>query len=181
MVRAWVIGVLAVMMVLPWPNPASACGGRVEILFFDSDGDIFAIRNKSEPKLAVESLMIRLTGSTGRVFFDTDFGGPGANMPTEFAAIEGAVGFLGATPVGDGDEVVLLKFSKFLPGLEFLFMVDVDDRLEDSEYGQAVVSGGELAGAEAEAVLVMPGGLTAKAEGRFGTDGRALLKSGVCA
>ena len=185
LIRSLIFVVLAVVLMLSGATPAAACGGRVEILFFDSDGDIFAIRNKSEPKLALESLVIRLTGSYGRVFFDTDFGGLGANMPTEFAAVSdvagGEVGFQGATPVDDGSEVVLLTFSKFLPGREFMFMVDVDDRLEDSEFGQAVVSGAEIEGAKAEAVLIMPGGHAAKAKGNFGDDGRALLKSGVCA
>ena len=178
LIRSLIFGVLAVVLMLSGATPAAACGGRVEILFFDSDGDIFA-----EPKLALESLVIRLTGSYGRVFFDTDFGGLGANMPTKFAAVSdvagGEVGFQGATPVDDGSEVVLLTFSKFLPGREFMFMVDVDDRLEDSEFGQAVVSGAEIEGAEA--VLIMPSGHAAKAKGNFGDDGRALLKSGVCA
>jgi hypothetical protein len=82
--------------------------------------------------------------------------------------------------VDDGGEVVVLKFSDFPPGSEFMFVIDVDDQIEDSEFGQAVVSDEEIEGAGAEAVLMMKSGDTSTAKGRFGADGRALLKGGVC-
>ncbi len=185
MVRRWVLGILAAVLILFGGNAAWACGARVEIQFFDSDGDIFQITNKSEAPFALVSLIIRLTGSHGRLFFDTAEGGPGASMPEPFAPVVGTVesdvGFLGATAVNDGDEQVTLRFSDFRPGREFMFVVDVDDRLENSDFGQAVISGDEIQGAGAEAVLILKGGRTSKVRGVFGTDGRALLKGGVCA
>ena len=185
MIRRWVLGILAAVFVLSTGTPAYPCGAKVEIQFFDSDGDIFQITNKSEAPFALVSLIIRLTGSRGRLFFDTAEGGPGASMPEPFAPVMGAgesdVGFLGATVVNDGDEQVTLRFSDFQPGREFMFVIDVDDRLENSDFGQAVISGDEIDGAGAEAVLTMKGGRRSKVKGVFGTDGRALLKGGVCA
>ncbi len=185
MVRRFAFAALVAVFVLSTGAPAYSCGAKVEIQFFDSDGDIFRITNKSEAPFALVSLLIRLTGSRGRLFFDTAEGGPGASMPEPFAPVVGAVesdvGFLGATAVNDGDEQVSLRFSDFRPGREFMFTVDVDDRLENSDFGQAVISGDEIEGAGAEAGLILKGGRTSKVKGVFGTDGRALLKGGVCA
>ncbi len=181
MVRRFAFAALVAVLILSAGNAARACGAKVEIQFFDSAGDIFQITNKSEAPFALVSLIIRLTGSRGRLFFDTAEGGPGASMPEPFAAVESDVGFLGATAVNDGDEQVLLRFSDFRPGRDFMFTVDVDDRLENSDFGQAVISGDEIDGAGAEAVLILKGGRTSRVKGVFGTDGRALLKGGVCA
>ena len=181
MVRRFAFAALVAVFVLSAGTPAYPCGAKVGIQFFDSDGDIFAITNKSEAPFALVSLIIRLTGSRGRLFFDTAEGGLGASMPEPFAPVESDVGFLGATAVNDGDEQVALRFYDFRPGREFMFVVDVDDRLENSDFGQAVISGDEIQGAGAEAVLILKGGRTSKVKGVFGTDGRALLKGDVCA
>lgn len=74
-----------------------------------------------------------------------------------------------------------LKFSGFEPGRRFEFMIDVDDRVESAEFGRAVASGDEIEGAGAEAVLMRADGGTSRIRDRFGSDGRALLRGGVCA
>jgi len=74
-----------------------------------------------------------------------------------------------------------LEFSGFSPGRRFEFIIDVDDRMEGSEFGRSVVSGEEIQGAGAEAVMIRAGGGTSRIRGRFGPDGRALLRGGVCA
>ena len=163
-------------------GPAAACGPLVEIRFIDAaDGDVFAVRNASEQPWSVVSLVIRLKGSRGRLIFDTAHGGPGYSMPQPFAAVNGEVGLLGAPDVGDGAEAVTLHFSSFAPGRDFLFVIDVDDRLELSHFGRAVVSGAEIEGAQAEAVLTMDDGARSVAHGRFGDNGRAVLRGGLCA
>ncbi|NQV82901.1 MAG: hypothetical protein HQ494_03680 [Rhodospirillales bacterium] len=162
-------------------NAAWACGAWVEVAFFETDGDIFEISNKSQGPWAVEELTIRLGGSRGRLIFDTEAGGLGASMAQSFEAVEGAVALVAASPVGDGAETIRLRFSGFAPGRRFEFVIDVDDRLENSDYGQAVVSGDEIEGADASVVLVTENGRTANARGRFGPDGRARLKGGACA
>ena len=45
MTRHFFIGVLAAGVLLS-AHPASACGERVEVAFFEADGDIFEITNK---------------------------------------------------------------------------------------------------------------------------------------
>jgi len=136
MIRLLMLAVLVLALAPFGVSPAGACGAKIEIQFFDSDGDIFIIQNQSEGSQKLTSLAIRLTGSAGRLIFDTEYGGLGASMSQPFAAVSGAdgdgVGFLGAAPIDDGGEVVLLKFSDFLPGREFMFVIDVDDRLEHS-------------------------------------------------
>jgi len=164
-----------------WANAAAACGIDIKIRFFESSGDIFAIKNASQELWYLVSLSIRLTGSRGRLVFDTEDGGPGVSMHEPFGAVDDTVGFISATPVDDGGEEVRLLFSDFRPGRSFMFVIDVDDRLENSDDGQAVVSGDEIEGANAQAVLTTKSGSQAKAKGRFGADGRARLRGGVCA
>lgn len=176
------LGLVALLCALP--GRAGACGPEVEIRFFEGDGDLFVIRNLSQEPWALVTLVLSLTGSRGRLVFDTDYGGPGASEPSAFEAVEGPpdkpVGLVGVPAVGDGAEALTLRFRAFLPGREFIFTIDVDDRLEDSDLGQAVVSGAEIAGAAARAMLTSPKGGTTDARGTFGADARARLRGGLC-
>ena len=181
MIRRFFTSVSLAALWLVSAHPAVACGERVEVVFFEADGDIFEITNKSRGPMSLGSLTIRLAGSRGRLIFDTKFGGPGASMAQPFEPLSGEVGLKAATPVGDGSEMMRLKFSGFAPGRRFEFVIDIDDRMESSESGRAVVSGGEIEGAGAEAVLIRPDGATSRIRGRFRADGRALLRGGVCA
>jgi len=80
-------------------------------------------------------------------------------MHTPFEVIGGeGVGYLGATLVDDGSDAVTLTFSDFLPGRSFDFIVDVDDRLADSDLGQAYVTGREIEGAQVNADMVTENG-----------------------
>lgn len=173
----------AALAALALAAPAAACGPRVEISFYeDSDGDLFEITNKSQENWRVASLVLTLTDSRGRLVFDTADGGPGASMYQPFSADGRHVGFLGASPVNDGDEVLALRFSDFGPGATFTFVVDVDDRLVDSPFGQATVSDAEIEGASGEARMVKPDGEEARAKGAFGREGKAMLGGGgLCA
>ncbi len=185
MIRRWTVGAITAAFILFVGTPARACGPQIEIRFFESQGDIFVIANKSERPWVLLSLVIHLKGSRGYLIFDTEDGGPGFSMHEPFAAVDDEVGFLGIDPVEDGAEEITLHFSDFRPGREFMFMIDVDDRLESSDYGRAVVSGAEIEGARAWAVLSMPGGgktkAKTKAKGVFGSDSRALLRGALCA
>ena len=181
MIRHFFISMILAAAVFVSTVPVAACGERVEVRFFESDGDIFEITNKSRGPMNLASLTIRLAGSRGRLIFDTEFGGPGASMAQPFEPFAGEVGLEAATPVDDGGEVMRLKFSGFEPGRRFEFMIDVDDRVESAEFGRAVASGDEIEGAGAEAVLMRADGGTSRIRGRFGSDGRALLRGGVCA
>lgn len=182
----WRLIVLSVLLSLGFAGRAEACGPRVEIRFYeDAGGDVFEIVNKSQEDWSLESLVLTLTGSAGRLVFDTADGGLGASMYQPFAAWngegEGDVGFQGATPVDDGAEVVALTFTKFGPGKTFTFIVDVDDRLEDS-FSQATVTDAEIEGASGAASMVKMGGEESRIEGAFLTRGVAVLGGGgLCA
>lgn len=185
LVAAWVLFSNGPGLVPFGGNAAWACGERVEVQFFETDGDIFEITNKSRGPMSLASLVIRLTGSRGRLIFDSEFGGPGAAMAQPFEPLRGEVGLKAVTLVGgeggDGAKVMRLQFSGFEPGRRFEFVIDVDDQMESSEFGRAVVSGEEIEGAGAEAELMRPDGGTSRINGRFGPDGRALLRGRVCA
>jgi hypothetical protein len=180
--RPWTAGALFAAFAHLGAGQAAACGPAIEVRFIDAaDGDVFTVRNVSEQPWSLVSLVIRLAGSRGRLVFDTAGGGPGYSMHQPFAAVNGEVGLLDAPDVGDGADEVTLRFSRFTPGRDFLFVIDVDDRLEFSDFGRAVVSGAEIEGAGAEAVLTMEGGVRSVAHGRFGDGGRAVLRGGLCA
>jgi len=184
--RMWRTLVLSVLFGLGFAVRAEACGPRVEIRFYeDAGGDLFEIVNKSQEEWSLASLVLTLTGSAGRLVFDTADGGLGASMHQPFAAWngdgEGDVGYQGATPVDDGSEVVALSFTKFGPGKTFTFVVDVDDRLEDA-FGQAMVTDAEIAGASGAARMVKAGGEESRVNGVFLTRGVAVLGGGgLCA
>ncbi|MDD9877992.1 MAG: hypothetical protein OXR84_11185 [Magnetovibrio sp.] len=173
---------LAMAAALTAPAAARACGPEIDIRFFEaSDGDVFIIANKSRETWLLVTLEIDLVGSKGRLVFDTEDGGAGFSMHAPFAAASGDVGLVAAPDVADGAERVGLSFTQFAPGRDFTFVIDLDDRLESSDFGQAVVSGPEIDGAKARAQLITPDGAQTPARGRFGPDGRAVLRGGLCA
>ncbi len=177
----WKLGSFVLVILVLAIRPADACAPVVEVQFFESGGgDIFTIANKSQSPLRLESLTIRLQGSRGRLVFDTEDGGPGYSMPQQFEAVDNDVGLVGEPVVADGAEELRLQFKAFTAGRRFMFVIDLDDRLATSDFGQAVVSGAEIEGAEAIAVLREVGGGIATARGVFHADGRALLLGGLC-
>ena len=161
--------------------PALACGPQIEILFHeDSGGDVFLIENSSEDPWVLVSLEIDLKDSKGRVIFDTEDGGLGESMHTPFAAGDDHVGLITLPEIRDGDQEVFLQFNAFGPGRYFSFVVDTDDRLEEDSWGQAHVSGPEMSGARARAIVMMHDGSRTQARGRFNAQGQAVLRGGLC-
>jgi len=181
MPRRWIIGLLTAGSLLAAGTNALACGPEIDVRFIDADGDVFVIDNKSQEPWHLASLEIRLAGSLGRLVFDTEDGGLGESMYQPFEPVDGEVALLVRPVVADGAEHVTLRFRDFRPGRTFMFVIDVDDRLENSDYGRAVVSGAEIEGAVAVATLTMANGARTRALGRFGDDGRARLRGGPCA
>jgi len=179
--RHWITSIAAAALIGLTAATARACGPEIEIRFMEaSGGDIFIISNVSQEPWALASLSIHLRGSMGHLIFDTEDGGPGYSMPQQFGAVDNEVGLVAEPVVGDGDEEVRLQFRDFGPGKSFMFVIDVDDRLELSDFGQAVISGTEIQGAGGNAVLTQGGDTKSNAEGRFETDGRARLRGGLC-
>ncbi len=169
------------LSVLVMPALANACGPRVEVEFYESDGgDVFRITNKSQEPWSVAGLVLSLQPSRGRVVFDTADGGAGTSMHHPFNAITGNVGFTGASPIQDGDQVVALTFSDFPPGKTFTFVIDTDAKTPEG-YDKAMVSDYDMEGATGEAEMVK-GADKVRAKGVFGREGKAVIgEGGLCA
>lgn len=163
------------------PIRADACGPRVAIEFQESDGgDLFKITNKSQEPWLVASLVLSLVDTLGRVVFDTADGGAGTSMHYPFHPLSANVGFIGATPVGDGDKALALRFSDFGPGKTFMFTVDVDAKSANG-IDLPMVSDADMEGATGEAEMVK-GADKARAKGTFGREGKAVIgEGGLCA
>ncbi len=101
-------------------------------------------------------------------------------MPRQFAAIGNEVGLTSEPLVADGAEKLILTFADFGPDKIFTFVIDLDDRLESSDFGQAVVSGNEIADARAEAFFTSSRYGRTQAQGAFGSDGKARLSGATC-
>ena len=181
--RKFLLGTVSTVLLTTLPYGASACGPRLKVEFFESsDGDLFEVSNVSQVSWSVKTLTIILSGSRGRLIFDTASGGLGASMPAPLYVISGDVGFESASQVDDGGETVALLFNAFLPGRRFVFSIDVDDRLDPSGFGQADVSDAEMSGASAVAEMVNSNGRTSQIKGVFTDSAIARLGGGeLCA
>jgi len=179
--RRRIIGFIGILCGILAGLPARACGPEVVIRFVDASPDLFIIENKSLEAWTLLSLGFRMQNSMGRVVFDTDFGGPGASEPQQFQPVDNEVGLMGAPVVADGAEELRLNFANFAAGRRFVFTIDVDDRLANSQMSQAYVTGEEIAGAEVTGLFSHPQIGEGKAEGTFGSDGKAHLRGATCA
>ncbi|MEQ9556448.1 MAG: hypothetical protein RIG67_11795 [Rhodospirillales bacterium] len=110
------IGTLALVSGLILAPVARACGPEVVIRFVDSSPDLFIIENKSLEPWTLLSLEFQAAQSTGRVVFDTDFGGAGASEPHQFEIVEGEVGLMKAPVVADGIKAAPEAFIGMLQG-----------------------------------------------------------------
>ena len=103
------------------------------------------ITNRSET--AISAITFDLSTSVGQIIFDTRSGGDGVEVFQDFQ-VERGDATLGAEPIAqDGTDVLELRFDSFPPEQDFVFSIDVDDRLENSELGQIQVTGSEIDGA----------------------------------
>lgn len=156
------------------PVIAAECGPAFSVRFIEgAPRDRFVIENTAQDGGAIDSVALDLRGSAGRLIFDTQSGGQGVEVFQPWRA-EGGSAKLAAEPaVGDGDESLILLFTRFEPGQRYGFSIDVDDRLAASDLGQIRVSGGEMEGA---VVTVNADGVPRRAV--FGADNRAVLVAG---
>lgn len=120
----------------------------VSLVFTESaPRDRFEVINDSSPGQRIQRLTLNLTGSAGRLIFDTAEGGTGVEVFQPFR-VESGEARLSKTPVvKDGSDRLELTFTQFEPGQRLVFSIDVDDRLPASDLGQIRVSGSEMAGA----------------------------------
>ncbi|MEK9673685.1 MAG: hypothetical protein VW268_14480 [Rhodospirillaceae bacterium] len=180
MKRAVVIVLTGLMIWAARPLPAMACGPIIEVHFYESGPDLWVIKNQSQEPWTLVTLEIILTGSNGKLVFDTEEGGLGYNSPYQFEAVDNDVGLAIVPKVTDGSEKLTLSFLSFEPGKSFMFTVDIDDRVGNSEWGQGHISGNEIHNTRAEALLTSKKFGKTVAKGAFGTDGKANLRGATC-
>lgn len=162
--------------------PAFACGPAAIVEFTDdSPKDRFEIRNVSAGSWTLVAFTLQLEGARGDLVFDTAAGGEGLSVYQPFETAGSDVRLVRAPDVGDGDRRLDLGFEAFGPGGRFDFTIDIDDRLPRSEWGQTIVSGAEIEGAEVVAVFVGADGTESRQQGRFDSDSVARVNSGACA
>lgn len=137
--------------------------------------DRFVIRNAGGCPLGAGTVAIDLAGSLGKLIFDTTGSGAGVEVFQPFELVRGADRVEGATVLGDGDTLVTLRLNGLAAGEVVAFTVDVDDTLAASELGQIRVTGAEIEGAAARAVLG-----DAEGEARFDQRADAVIPISGC-
>ncbi len=157
---------------------AAACVHEVSLTFNESaPRDRFEIRNDSSAGQRIQRLTLNLSGSAGRLIFDTVEGGTGVEVFQPFRVDSGEAR-LSKTPVmQDGSDRLDLTFTRFDPGQRFVFSIDVDDRLTASDLGQIRVSGSEMAGALLSVVVGPTGGAGREAQARVDGSNRARVQA----
>lgn len=157
---------------------APACGHGVSMVFTESaPRDRFEIRNGSSSGQSIQRLTLDLSGSAGRLIFDTVDGGTGVEVFQPFRVEQGEAKLKGLPAVQDGSDRITLDFSRFEPGQYFRFSIDVDDQLTASELGQIRVSGREMEGAVLIALVGPRAGAGAELQARVGGDNRAQARA----
>ena len=143
--------------------------------------DRFIIQNNSQGDLNIESLILSLKDTRGKLIFDTVDGGKGVEVFQQFRSEENweeSLAKLAANPnLKDGADTLEINFAHFKPKQSYRFSLDVDDQLTNSELGQIRVSGSEMAGAGLNFVLRDQNGKRFTRTARFDNNSRARLSA----
>ena len=140
-----------------------------------SPHDRFVIRYAGGCDAGPIRLAIDLSGSAGRLYFDTTATGAGVSAHQPFRLVAGAERVVSVTAVGDGDTAVVFALSGLAPGDVISFTTDLDDRLAGGPMGQTQIDGTEMAGA----LLRLDAG-GAAVEAVFDAAGRAVAPWSPC-
>jgi len=174
-----------------------ACGARLDGAFVESaPRDRFEFTNASRPGWTVAGLTLDLDGSAGRLVFDTAPGGQGVEVFQPFRTESGVVRVADVRAPDDGGETLALEFvattrnasegdagadaGVFDAGATYVFSIDVDDRLRESDLGQIRVSGSEIAGGRLSARIVHESGVVERLDGPFDATARVELLGTPC-
>jgi hypothetical protein len=169
--------IASLLCALPLLAQAStACVHGVSMAFTESaPRDQFEIRNESSAGQHILRLTLNLSGSAGRLIFDTIEGGTGVEVFQPFRIESGDAKLKNPPVIHDGSNRLTLEFSRFEPGQRFGFSIDVDDTLPTSDLGQIRISGREMEGALLTAVVGPLGGAGTERQVRVDGDNRARL------
>ncbi|MEQ8587532.1 MAG: hypothetical protein RLO01_19260 [Thalassobaculaceae bacterium] len=158
------------LFLLPGAALADACGPRLVVTFSEgAPTDRFTLYNASDPGWAITEVEIDLSGSRGRLIFDVTERGAGLSVYQPYQEASGTAAASGRSEVTDGDTVMTLTFSRFLPGEDFGFTIDLDDT---AGFSPTIVSSDEIAEGRVRARFTSERG-TAEKEGLFDNNSEA--------
>lgn len=108
--------------------------------------DRFTITYTGECVLNEVIFNIDLSGTDGKLIFDTTSAGAGVEVFQPFEVTQGSVKLLSSQRVNDGDKSLSLSIEKLDSGESISFTIDVDDTLTNSELGNIRISDSEIRG-----------------------------------
>ncbi len=138
--------------------------------------DWFAVTNASDCAVDSMSMDIDLSGSAGKLIFDTTATGAGVEVFQPFEARSGNIELTSSSKVNDGDKRLSVLISDLQPGETASFTIDVDDTLTNSELGMIRVSRSEISGSGIQ--ITVNGEMVS---GELNNKGELRLDSGFCA
>jgi nitrous oxidase accessory protein NosD len=128
---------------------AAPAAADVEVRFVEgAPVDRFSFEVGAGCPLGASVLSLDLTGSAGRLIFDTAGAGAGVQVYQPFVLVEGAEQVAEAPDLRDGDRGLTLELSELSRTL--VFTTDLDDTIGAAE---TLVSGSEIAGATVSITL----------------------------
>ncbi|MTI45489.1 hypothetical protein JM93_01114 [Roseibium hamelinense] len=156
---------------------SGAANAGVTIEFSESaPKDRFEIRNDSGCSTGPFELQLDLSGSAGKLIFDTTGNGAGVSVYQPFELVKGQELLRIDRIPSDGDQRIEMAVTDLRPGAIVEFTIDVDDTLPASALGQTRIDGSEIAGGQ---VFLSANGAP-PVNGEFGTDGKALVNFAGC-
>lgn len=158
----------------------NACSDYIKVSFAEgAPVDKFKITNQSG-NWHIKAVNIDLSGSKGRLIFDTISGGKGVEVFQPYQSVSGTAKLDKVDLIEDGSDSINLDFNQFSDGDSFTFSIDVDDQLTASELGQIRVTGSEMAQAKAVFLIENPEGSTVTKTASFNDQNEAVLKLAGC-
>lgn len=123
-------------------------------------------RKMSSDGWDVPSVLLTLNSSSGNLVFDTEDGGNSVEVyqPNHEESDN-------ARPAST------INFNEFPSGTNYIFSIDLDDQLTQSEPGNIRVAGGEINGAALVAEFVSPDCTVETLDSTFGKDNRSMVKT----
>ncbi len=139
--------------------------------------DSVEFRNMSSDGWHVQSVLLTLDSSGGNLIFDTEEGGNGVEVYQQNHEESDSARPASIAKAADGDQSLQINFSDFPSGANYIFSINLDDQLAQSELGNVRVAGGEINGAALVAEIVSPDGTVENVDSTFGKDSRAIVKA----
>ena len=157
-----------------------ACGPLVLAEIRESSPDVVRIENRSAEGWSISSLSFDLSTSEGRIFIDSSPADDGFAGSAPFITTKGRIKVRSVSGTEDGSTHLSFSFDAFPSPDVYHFLIDFDDGLYNSDFGQAYIDPHEVAGTALTATFTDPEGISSTATGIFSADGKVVLGGGGC-